>query len=168
MTLTDIQNDVRWAAYRELALPFGLRACWSVPILNAAGEAIGTFAFYYRECRGPTELEREIVRKCVHLCVIALERHERVMERERRASTNALTGLGNRAAFDAALAELDCDLPEQWAMLTTDLDNLKTVNDTFGHQAGDSLVRTAGARIAAATAPDSTFRIGGDEFGVLL
>ncbi|WP_076070750.1 putative bifunctional diguanylate cyclase/phosphodiesterase [Sphingomonas montana] len=168
VTVTDIRNDPRWTAYKDLALPFGLRACWSMPILNAAGEAIGTFAFYYRICRCPTQLEREIVRQCVHLCVIAFERHQRVVERERRASTDGLTGLGNRAAFDAALADLTCDLPGRWALLILDLDNLKTVNDTFGHHAGDSLLRTAGARIASAMAPDRAFRIGGDEFAILL
>lgn len=168
VTVTDIENDRRWASFKHLALPLGLRACWSSPILNAAGEAIGTFAFYYRECRGPTHVEREIVRTCVHLCVIAIERHQRLIEHERRAFNDALTGLANRAAFDAALAELDCDLPGQWGLLVLDLDNLKVVNDTFGHQAGDCLVRAAGERIAEAMGVDRAFRIGGDEFAVLL
>jgi diguanylate cyclase (GGDEF)-like protein len=167
VTVTDIENDPRWAAFKHLALPFGLRACWSRPILNVAGEAIGTFAFYFRECRGPTRLEREIVRHCVHLCVIAVDRHQRVVEHERRAFNDALTGLGNRAAFDAALSKLDCAEPGDWALLVLDLDNLKVVNDTFGHHAGDCLLRTAGVRIAAATA-GRAFRIGGDEFAVIL
>jgi diguanylate cyclase (GGDEF)-like protein len=168
VTVTDIENDPRWSEFRQLALPFGLRACWSKPILNVAGEVIGTFAFYYRERRGPTQLEREIVRHCVHLCVIALERHQRVMERERRAFTDGLTGLPNRAAFDAALAQLDCALPGDWALLVLDLDNLKVVNDTFGHPAGDCLLRTAATRIAAEADGGRAFRIGGDEFAILL
>jgi diguanylate cyclase (GGDEF)-like protein len=168
VTVTDIATDPRWVAFRHLALPIGLRACWSSPILNVAGDAIGTFAFYFRECRGPTQLEREIVRHCVHLCVIALERHQRVVEHERRAFTDALTGLGNRAGFDAALAGLDGAEPGDWALLVLDLDNLKIVNDTFGHQAGDCLLRTAGVRIAAAAAAGRAFRIGGDEFAIVL
>jgi diguanylate cyclase (GGDEF)-like protein len=168
VTVTDIANDPKWAAFRELALPVGLRACWSQPILNAAGEAIGTFAFYYRECRGPTQLEREIVRNCVHLCVIALERHQRVIEHERRAFNDSLTGLANRAAFDAALAGLDCHQPGRWALLVLDLDNLKLVNDTFGHQAGDCLLQTASARITAAAGARRAFRLGGDEFAIIV
>jgi diguanylate cyclase (GGDEF)-like protein len=168
VTVTDIESDPRWAAFKHLALPTGLRACWSRPILNVAGEAIGTFAFYYRECRGPTQLEREIVRNCVHLCVIALERHQRVIEHERRAFTDALTGLSNRAAFDAALAGLDCIVPGDWALLVLDLDNLKLVNDTFGHQAGDCLLQTAGARITSAAARGQAFRLGGDEFAIIV
>lgn len=168
ITVTDIETDPRWALYKHLALPLGLRACWSSPILNAEGVSIGTFAFYYRDRRGPTEAEREIVRHCVYLCVIALERHQRVLEHERRAFTDALTHLPNRAAFNAALGELDCDTPGAWALLVVDLDNLKIVNDTFGHQAGDHLLQMVGQRLVAQVAPDPAFRIGGDEFAIII
>ena len=168
VTVTDLATDSRWAAYRDLPLPLGLRACWSSPILDAAGEPIGTFAFYYRECRGPREIEREIVRHCVHLCAIALDRDQRTKANEQRAFTDSLTGRPNRAAFNAALGSLDCGTQGAWALLVIDLDNLKTVNDTFGHFAGDCLLGVAGERIARAVAPDPAFRIGGDEFAVLL
>lgn len=168
VTVTDIEIDSRWTNYRHLALPIGLRACWSSPILDAAGEPVGTFAFYYRECRGPTEAEREIVRQCVHLCAIALDRERRMRVHRQRAFTDALTALPNRAAFNAALGALDCGTPGDWALFVIDLDNLKVVNDTFGHYAGDCLLKVAGQRIAAALAPDATFRIGGDEFAAVL
>jgi diguanylate cyclase (GGDEF)-like protein len=168
VTVTDIETDSRWADYKHVVLPLGLRACWSSPILNAAGTTIATFAFYYRERRGPLAQEQEIVKQCVHLCIIAIERHHRVIEHQRRAFTDALTGLPNRAAFDTALACLRCDVPGAWALLAIDLDNLKTVNDTFGHHVGDCLLQNAGARISAAVQPDHTFRLGGDEFAVIL
>ncbi|MEG3176169.1 bifunctional diguanylate cyclase/phosphodiesterase [Sphingomonas sp. RB3P16] len=85
-----------------------------------------------------------------------------------RAFIDALTGMANRAAFDAALAELDCNVLGQWAILVLDLDNLKVVNDTFGHHAGDRLLQTASTRIAAEVGADRAFRIGGDEFAILL
>jgi len=168
VAVTDIETDPRWAAFKHLALPLGLRACWSSPILDAAGLPIGTFAFYYRKRRGPTEVEREIVRQCVHLCTIALDRHQRMIEHERRAFADVLTGLSNRAAFNVALSALDCEVPGAWALLVLDLDNLKVVNDTFGHQSGDCLLKTAGERIAAEAAPNPAFRIGGDEFATIL
>ena len=141
--MIDIDTDPRWAEYRHLTKPTGLRACWSSPIPNPQGASIGTFAFYYRERRGPTALEQEIVRHCLHLCVIAIERQQRVIEHERRAFTDALTGLPNRAAFDAALGGLPCATAGAWALFVIDLDNLKVVNDTFGHHAGDCLLRVA-------------------------
>jgi diguanylate cyclase (GGDEF)-like protein len=129
---------------------------------------IGTFAFYYRERRTATDVEREIVKKCLHLCVIAIERHERVVEHYRRAFNDALTEIPNRAAFDAALASLSCEATGNWALFVVDLDNLKTINDTFGHQVGDSLLKVASARIAEIVYPNRIFRIGGDEFAIIL
>ncbi|MDH8685133.1 diguanylate cyclase, partial [Klebsiella pneumoniae] len=63
---------------------------------------------------------------------------------------------------------LACDDPGSWGLFVVDLDNLKIVNDTFGHRAGDGLLQTASARIAAAVSPDVTFRLGGDEFAVVI
>jgi diguanylate cyclase (GGDEF)-like protein len=168
IAVTDIETDVRWANFRHLALPLGFKACWSSPICNGDGEVLGTFAFYYREKRGPTELEKEIVATCVHLCAIAIERHERFTERERQANVDMLTGLGNRACFNRALAALPCAEPGAWALLVVDLDNLKVVNDTFGHHAGDMLLQQVASRIAVIAAPDSAFRLGGDEFAVIV
>ena len=143
-TVNDIENDPRCSTFKQLTVPFGLRACWSVPILDSTGDTIGVFALYYRDRRGPTRLEQEIAQHCVRLCVIALDRHQRVLEHERRAFTDALTGLANRAAFDTALDSMDCDQPDSWGLLVLDLDNLKIVNGTFGHQAGDCLLKVPG------------------------
>lgn len=164
----DVRTDPRWRDYHHLLVPLGLVACWSSPIVSARGEPIGTFAFYYREPRGPTALERAIVNDCVHLCAIAIERNQRIAERESRAATDDLTGLPNRAAFNAMLALLDCGAPGSWALFAIDLDNLKVVNDTFGHHAGDLLLIEAARRIAAAGLPDRAFRLGGDEFALVV
>jgi diguanylate cyclase (GGDEF)-like protein len=165
---TDIETDRRWADFAGLALPLGLRACWSSPIHGEGKRVIGTFAFYYRENKGPGEVERRIVDTCVHLCSIAIERHERVLDRERKAYVDDLTLLPNRAAFNAALADLSCDRPDAWGLLVVDLDNLKIMNDTFGHHAGDYLLQIVARRLAECAAPDRAFRLGGDEFAVLL
>ncbi|MEC3909373.1 EAL domain-containing protein [Sphingobium sp. CR2-8] len=168
VTVEDIASDPLWDDYRHLILPLGYRACWSTPIIDGGGTILGTFAFYYRQCRGPSAAERDLVDACIHLCVIALERHDRVLERERMAHADGLTGLANRACFNAALDALDCTQAGAWALLAIDLDNLKVVNDTFGHHAGDILLRTVASRLADAAAPDRAFRLGGDEFAVIV
>ncbi|MEG3085036.1 GGDEF domain-containing protein [Sphingomonas sp. PB2P12] len=168
VVVIDIETDPRWAAFKHLALPHGLLACWSSPIVDAHGVTVATFAFYYRERRGPTAFERDVVRNCVRLCLIAIDRCERIVEQERRAFSDALTTLPNRAAFNAALSQLECTVSGRWALLVLDLDNLKVVNDTFGHGAGDRLLQIASDRIAAAVRPCRTFRIGGDEFGIVI
>jgi len=162
--VTDIQTDPLWADFRHLVEPLGLHACWSSPILSG-GRVVGTFAFYYRERRGPTEFEREIVSKCLQLCQIAFERDTRLRLNERLLYTDTLTGLHNRACFERALIE-----PSQAggsALLLIDIDDLKIVNDTFGHGTGDSLIRIIANRLAEASLPHRAFRVGGDELAIL-
>jgi len=55
--VTDSATDPLSAAYRDYALPHGLRSCWSTPIRNADGEVMGTFAVYNRSLSGPTRDE---------------------------------------------------------------------------------------------------------------
>lgn len=166
VVVDDIATDPRWTEFKFLALPLGLVACWSSPIM--VGERVAaTFAFYFRENRGPNETEKQIVEACVHLCAIAIERNERVMEREKLTYTDALTGLPNRARFNKVLAGLDNAI-SPWGILLVDIDNLKLANDTFGHAAGDGLIQTVATRASALGGPDSTFRLGGDEFAIIV
>ena len=70
----DIATDPLWTDYRELALPYSLRACWSTPVFSSRGEVIATFAMYYREPRRPAPPEQEMIRQVAHLAGIAIER----------------------------------------------------------------------------------------------
>jgi diguanylate cyclase (GGDEF)-like protein len=164
VTVTDIENDPLWSDFKTLAAPLGLKACWSSPIISS-GRVIGTFAFYYRESRGPTDFECEIVGKCLPLCQIAFERDRAQRDNERLLYTDTLTGLHNRACFERALPEPT--LGGGSALLLIDIDDLKLVNDTFGHGTGDCLIRTIAHRLSEAAAPHRAFRIGGDELAVL-
>lgn len=91
-------------------------------------------------------------------------------ELRREAVTDALTGLGNRRRLLADLApraRRSRDKPS--LLLFFDLDGFKGFNDTFGHIAGDALLTRLGARLSAAVAPGgSAYRLGGDEFCVLM
>jgi diguanylate cyclase (GGDEF)-like protein len=167
VAVTDIEHDPRWADFKHLALPLGFRACWSTPIFSAE-RVIATFAFYYHERRQPSDLELRIVDACVHLSAIAIERDERVRERERLTYIDALTGLPNRARFNQVLFDQQTTKGGVWGILLADLDSLKLVNDTFGHSTGDGLIQIAAQRIASVMDPTLTFRIGGDEFAVIL
>jgi diguanylate cyclase len=93
-------------------------------------------------------------------------------ELSRRADRDPLTGLGNRArfeqAFDAALAEARA-AGTRVALLYCDCNGFKQVNDTHGHEAGDAVLRIVADRLRqAAGGPDAVFRLGGDEFTILL
>jgi two-component system, cell cycle sensor histidine kinase and response regulator CckA len=71
--VTDIASDPLWADFKHLALPLGLRACWSTPIFSRDSRVLATFALYYREPRGPTELERQIVDWAAPQAAIVIE-----------------------------------------------------------------------------------------------
>src|SRR3954454_4775498 len=89
---------------------------------------------------------------------------------EVEASTDALTGLGNRRALLADLERLAADAtPERPVLLTLfDLDGFKAYNDSFGHLAGDALLHRLGHNLAETLgAAGSAYRVGGDEFCLL-
>jgi diguanylate cyclase (GGDEF)-like protein len=89
-----------------------------------------------------------------------------------QARHDELTGLPNRTAFDAAVAEAVATARrsgDRCAVLVADLDQFKDVNDTLGHPTGDRLLVEVGARFAEALGPTGLVaRLGGDEFAVLL
>ncbi len=94
-------------------------------------------------------------------------RHGRAMER--LAYRDELTGLCNRRACDDRLLALADEDTEPTAVLMLDIDGFKTINDTYGHAAGDAaLVRVAELITLAIRPGDFASRFGGDEFMVLL
>lgn len=168
VVVTDIASDPLWAPYTELVLPLGLRACWSSPIKARDGRVVGTFAFYYADCRGPSELEQAIVTTCVHLCAIAIEHTEVQSRAHRLAYFDTLTELPNRAQFSAAFERLVTAAAPCFGLLLIDIDQLKLTNDTMGHAVGDALIETVGLRLRELEIDGLACRIGGDEFAILL
>jgi signal transduction histidine kinase len=72
--VSDIATDPLWDQYRDLALPHGLRACWSTPIVSTTHEVIGTFALYSRKSGIPTTEHRNLIEQMTHLAAVAIER----------------------------------------------------------------------------------------------
>ena len=101
----------------------------------------------------------------------AIAREQLAEERDllRQVSqTDQLTGVGNRAAWDEALAAArDADVA--FAVLSFDLDDLKGINDRYGHAVGDAVIRGAAHAVRASLRDgDVLARVGGDEFLALL
>jgi two-component system cell cycle response regulator len=101
-------------------------------------------------------------------CWLLFSDNRRLLELSRaEARTDLLTGLGNRRRLIEDLTSvLDEGAPHVFALF--DLDGFKAYNDSFGHPAGDSLLRRLAANLAGAVAPDGyAYRLGGDEFCIL-
>jgi diguanylate cyclase (GGDEF)-like protein len=98
--------------------------------------------------------------------------HENRLELEHLARHDALTGLPNRRAFqerlDHAVARAQRS-KQRFALLFIDVDNFKTINDRWGHDGGDAVLKIVALRLNATTRKaDAVARMGGDEFVVLL
>jgi PAS domain S-box-containing protein len=86
----DVATDPLWQKYREVALLHGLRACWSIPVLDASGVPMATFAIYYRMPRRPGVDDRRLIDRVARLAGIAIERvraEEALRESEQRYRT---------------------------------------------------------------------------------
>lgn len=90
----------------------------------------------------------------------------------RLSSTDTLTGLYNRLQFDKSIIEKVAAADrhnDKVALMFIDLDNFKLINDTFGHNIGDLLLKEVAKRFRACLRTDDFIaRIGGDEFAVIL
>ncbi|MBO4456506.1 MAG: diguanylate cyclase [Butyrivibrio sp.] len=87
------------------------------------------------------------------------------------ALRDALTGVKNKAAYDKIEVRLNSDIitqTAQFGMLMVDLNYLKKINDTFGHEAGDLYIKNMCNLICNIFENSPVFRVGGDEFVVLL
>ncbi len=94
------------------------------------------------------------------------ERLREVAMLSRRADSDPLTGLRHHRPFEERLAS---SLPNRTAVIAIDIDNFKQINDLYGHQAGDdALVALVGALSRALRGDDHIYRIGGDEFAVVI
>ena len=109
VVVSDIATDPLWANYRELALPHGLRACWSTPIASQDGKVLGTFAVYYGEPRTPDPEHVQLVAHATHLAGIAIE-HDRAKAEVRAAEARYRT-LVERLPAITYIAELGAGGP---------------------------------------------------------
>ena len=107
----------------------------------------------------------------IPLVLVASINEQRVATRKvlRRATTDASTNLPNRAAFEEAVQQALRGEGDGSALAYLDLDHFTLINDTASHAAGDALIHGIGSLLKARLrAGDQLFRIGGDEFALLL
>jgi PAS domain S-box-containing protein len=74
VVVTDIASDPLWEDWRDLALGYGLRACWSVPVFDSAGATLGTFALYHDVIRRPSPGELDLVQGAANIVAVAVDR----------------------------------------------------------------------------------------------
>jgi len=166
----DIAEDPKWAPIRDFVVGAGLRHCWSMPIKDSAGDVLGTLALYGARPRRPLPEHLSLMEDGARLAGIAIERHRAFERLVHDARHDGLSGLPNRTAIFESLDEaiVRNDAGTSVAVLFVDLDGLKMLNDTLGHDRADEMIREVGQRLAnAVRSTDFVGRFGGDEFIVV-
>lgn len=119
----------------------------AAPIRDTSGKMLGAVVVF-RDCTAAKDRQREIEHISFH---------------------DYLTGLYNRRFFEEELRRLDTERNLPISLIILDVNGLKTINDAFGHKAGDELLRKTGAILRREfRGDDITARVGGDEFVILL
>ena len=168
----DISTDPKWAKIKQVALPHGLRCCWSEPIKNSSGKVLGAFGMYYNHPALPNEEELNDLISAARLAGIVMERDQNQKRIRELAYTDELTKLASRAHFYQALEEainIYGRYKRRFALLYIDLDDFKSVNDSLGHDVGDSLLQEIAKRLGHVIREvDFAARLSGDEFCILV
>jgi diguanylate cyclase (GGDEF)-like protein len=138
------------------------------PLLRRGAEPVGMLVVGWNEVLTEAASHVAAVGLLTHEAALLLSRADQFAHLTGIATTDALTGLPNRRAWDARIKQAVLD-QERVAIAIFDLDNFKRFNDTHGHLAGDSVLRaTSAAWSEQVREGDLLARLGGEEFGLLL
>jgi diguanylate cyclase (GGDEF)-like protein len=138
------------------------RSVVAAPLRAAGGRVIGVLVLISHAHRGTWDFDdMTVVQAIADEAAVAVARAGLFEEKALHATTDPLTKVGNRRAFEERLGELN----GASAVIAIDVDHLKPINDEFGHEAGDMLlIEVARTLRAQLRAGDQLLRIGGDEF----
>lgn len=165
LIVRDATKDPRFRDSYLVTGPVGLRFYAGVAISTPDGHNIGTVCAIDYKPRDFSEREVEILKSLAEIVTDE-------MELRRLATTDGLTGIRTRRAFKeeagkhVALARRH---RSQLSAITFDIDRFKTINDTYGHAAGDTVIKTVtDTATEALRQSDLLGRLGGEEFAIVL
>jgi diguanylate cyclase (GGDEF)-like protein len=151
--------------------PSPLRNAWSRPILSSRGEILGTMTFEGRRGR-PLDLKPQAFEFGCNLAAVAIDNRRLYEDVLHRSEHDQLTGLANRALVDRRLEDALTQAHANQrcaAVLYLDLDDFKSVNDSFTHRIGDAYLVEVAQRFRSCLRDGDTLgRVGGDEFIAVL
>ena len=162
--------DLPWS---ERLVGNGLFSAWSVPFCaNGTSKLAGILTVYSRARSKPSQRELEMVESAAKLAGLVIEHRRIHAELVHNAFQDPLTGLPNRRAGEAAIDEAirkATRREDALAVLWVDLKRFRRINDQYGHDIGDHVLRTIGERLRRNPLSTGTVaRMGEDEFLVLI
>lgn len=144
----------------------------AAPILDWRGNGLGVIVLTSHRRSAYAPEDRDFLEAVLGHAAMAIQNAARFETADRRSRLDPLTGLGNRGDFDRALHDALTHAllaAGSLSIVLADIDHFKQINDSRGHPEGDRVLRHVARLIAqSAGTPGRAFRIGGEEFAVLL
>ena len=155
--VTDVLADPVWDDYRDLALAYGFRACWSTPIVSSQKKILGSFAMYYSEPRTPLPQELRMVDMAANMSGIAIEQQRaqqalRHSEERNRAILRAIPDFMFILSADGIFLDYNVQDPTS-LMIPPDRFLGKAITDVLTPAVAETL-RTAMERTLASGEPE--------------
>jgi diguanylate cyclase (GGDEF)-like protein len=168
MVLEDLAADPRSADSVVLTRD-GFRFYAGAPLMTPEGVALGTLCVLDKRRRAMSDEQTDTLRGLARTVVTALELRRAMRGARELALTDSLTELGNRIGFFVALRDAMQRAAGGFGVAFVDLDGFKGVNDQFGHETGDLVLRALAQTLRdQVRAGDYVARLGGDEFGLVV
>ena len=171
LVVPDLSEDERFADFPQVIGDPRIRFYAGARLVTEEGHAVGTLCALDTKPRDLSDDQRDALAALSRQVMAQLELRRLLNISRHQALTDPLTRLGNRRRLAADFERLvaGATSAEPLHLLLYDLDGFKLYNDTFGHGAGDTLLARLSEKLAGAlTERDSAYRIGGDEFCVLV
>lgn len=167
----NIETHPSMREVRDMSIAAGFYACGSWPIMGKRGQIMGAFLMFFGKQGTPSTEDVQLVGISTDLAGIAIESRRAEDRIKRLAHYDELTGLPNRFLYiqylNRALAQAERS-QSSLGVLFLDLDRFKNINDTFGHDAGDAVLRAISTNFRSCLRDaDTIARVGGDEFIIL-
>ena len=147
------------------------RSLLTAPLQSHRG-TYGALAVFYDQTRHFREYDKTLFRTFAIHATIALDNRRLIHEKDQMAVLDGLTGVYNRSYLELTLERATKEVRRNGgavSILFLDLDDMKKLNDTFGHQAGDRALRELATLLrGSCRETDIVARYGGDEFVVLM
>lgn len=172
LIIPDVTQDARFAENPLVHETPYMRFYAGAPLVTAQRQVMGTLCVIDPRVRLLGQTEQEVLKILARRVVSALDTRAEVASLQILSTTDALTGLYNRRAFNATFTEEFLSAKRHGkplSLVLCDIDHFKRFNDTLGHPAGDRLLQAVAAALRrGARGTDHVARLGGDEFAILL
>ncbi|MBM7572707.1 EAL domain-containing protein [Aquibacillus albus] len=151
--VSDISTSPLWKEYKPLALGYGLKACWSIPIFSPTNKVVGTIAVYFTKKYSPDSTEWKRIEPYIKLAGIVIDYKQSELEIEQIRQYDSVTGLPNAIKFKQDVKQVldQSQLRKEqskFAIVFLDLDRFNVINTLGGYQFGDIVLKKVAKTIS--------------------